>query len=68
VALGVDNYDQTIAAMRKEGVDVLMSGCWNGVDYGYLDSEKKLGVIVELFKYPPDFVMPEPEATYPPPD
>lgn len=66
VALGVDHYDDTIAAMKKEDVDVLMSGCWNGVEYGYLDSEKNLGVIVELFKYPAEFVMPEPEATYPP--
>jgi len=66
VALGVDNYDQTIAAMKEQGIGVLMSGRWNGVDYGYLDSEKNLGVIVELFRYSPDFVMPAPEATYPP--
>jgi catechol 2,3-dioxygenase-like lactoylglutathione lyase family enzyme len=68
VALGVDDYDDTIAAMRKQGVDVLMSGCWNGTGFSYLDTEKNLGVIVELFKYAPEFVMPEPEATYPPQD
>jgi len=67
VAWGVDDYDQTLATMREQGIDVLMSGCWRGTEYAYLDTEKALGSIVELFKYSPDFVMPEPEAVYPQP-
>jgi len=67
VAFGVDDFDRTVASMKEQGIGVLMSGCWRGTDYAYLDTEKALGSIVELFKYSPDFVMPRPDAVYPPP-
>lgn len=66
VSFGVDDYDQAIAAMKEQDIGMLMGGSWNGATFGYLDTEKDLGVIVELFKTSPDFAMPAPEATYPP--
>ena len=68
VSFGVDNYDHAIASLKEKGVDMLMGGSWHGATFGYVDKEKDLGVIVELFKMSPDFSMPAPEATYPPPD
>jgi len=47
---------------------MLMGGSWHGATFGYVDTEKDLGVIVEMFKLAPDFEMPAPEATYPPAD
>lgn len=65
VLLAVDNFDKTIAAMEKKGVGVLMKGDWKGLTYAYLDTEKELGAILEIFK-PLEWAPPQPEATYPP--
>ena len=65
VQLAVDNFDQTIAALEKKGIGVLMKGDWKGLSYAYLDTEKELGAILEI-KKPLDWGPPQPEATYPP--
>jgi methylmalonyl-CoA/ethylmalonyl-CoA epimerase len=65
VLLAVDNYDQTITAFEQKGIGVLMKGDWKGLTYAYLDTEKELGAILEIFK-PLDWAPPEPEAIYPP--
>ena len=68
VSFGVDDYDGAVASMQEQGIDMLMGGSWHGATFGYMDTEKELGVIVEMFKLSSDFAMPEPDATYPPPD
>jgi hypothetical protein len=66
VSFGVDDYDDAVESMKKQGIGMLMGGSWNGATFGYMDTEKDLGVIVEMYKTTPDYVMPAPEATYPP--
>ena len=66
IACTVPDYEQASQALRQRGMPGLMGGTWRGVLYQYFDTEKVLGTIVELFNHPPDFVMPPPEATYPP--
>ena len=65
VLLAVDNFDQTVATLGKKGVGILMKGDWKGMTYAYLDTEKELGAVFEIFK-PLDWIPPEPEAIYPP--
>lgn len=62
----VEDYDRALAALDEQGIGVLMGGTWKGATYAYLDTQKTLGTIVEIFKQEPGFEMPEPEATYPP--
>lgn len=66
IACAVEDYDQALAALKEQGMGVLMAGAWNGATYSYMDTGKELGIILELFKIPPEFEMPPPEATYPP--
>jgi catechol 2,3-dioxygenase-like lactoylglutathione lyase family enzyme len=68
VSFGVDDYDGAMASLQDQGINMLMGGSWHGATFGYVDTEKDLGVIVEMFKLTPDFEMPAPEATYPPAD
>lgn len=66
IACTVPDYEQAAQVLRKRGMPGLMGGTWRGVLYQYFDTEKALGTVVELFKHPADFEMPQPEATYPP--
>ena len=65
VAVLVDDYDQTVADLAKRDIGILMGGNWKGATYAYMDTEKDLGAILEIYKMPPDFEMPAPEARYP---
>ena len=65
VAVAVDDYDKTVAALEKQGIGILMSGVLRDATYAYLDTEQALGAIFEIYKAPPGFEMPRPEATYP---
>jgi methylmalonyl-CoA/ethylmalonyl-CoA epimerase len=66
VAVTVEDFDKTVAALEKQGMGILMSGTWHGTTYVYMDTEQALGTITEICKVPPGFEMPGPEATYPP--
>ena len=67
VAVATDGYDQTVAALAKEGIGILMSGTLRtGSTYAYMDTEAALGAIVEIYKRSKDWVRPEPEAVWPP--
>jgi 4-hydroxyphenylpyruvate dioxygenase-like putative hemolysin len=66
VAVAVDDYDKTVATLEKQGMGILMNGTWHGTTYAYMDTEKALNAIIEIYKMPPGFEMPRPEATYPP--
>jgi methylmalonyl-CoA/ethylmalonyl-CoA epimerase len=66
VACAVEDYDQAVAALEKQGIGILMGGTWKGATYAYMDTEQAIGAILEIYKMPPGFEMPAPEATYPP--
>jgi methylmalonyl-CoA/ethylmalonyl-CoA epimerase len=66
VACLVDDFDQTVAALEKHDMGILMGGNWKGATYAYMDTEKALGAIIEIYKMPPGLEMPAPEAVYPP--
>jgi methylmalonyl-CoA/ethylmalonyl-CoA epimerase len=66
VACDVGDYDQAVELMKKHGIGTLMSGELPSDSYAYMDTEKYLGTIVEIYKRPAKFIPPPPEATYPP--
>lgn len=66
VAVVVDDFDKTVAALEKQGMGILMSGQYRGATFVYMDTGQALGAITEICKAPPGFEMPKPEATYPP--
>ena len=66
VACEVGDYDQAVAALKKHGIGILMSGETPVDSFAYMDTEKVLGTPLEIYKRTTDFKMPPPEATYPP--
>jgi methylmalonyl-CoA/ethylmalonyl-CoA epimerase len=65
VAVGAPNYGETLAALEAKGRRVLQGGIYNGVTFSYLSTDEDLGVITEIFDWPPGLVQ-EPDAVYPP--
>ena len=59
----VENVDETLAALKKMGIDILMSGKFGEGEFYYMDTEPILGIIYELVKRR---TRPPPEAIYPP--
>ncbi len=51
--------EDTIAAFRRAGVDVCMSGRWGEINFAYLAAEEKLGVCVEVWDAPAGYRLPE---------
>lgn len=66
VAFDVEDYDQTVAVLKKYGIGILTSGDTPADSFTYMDTEKYLGTPLQMYKRPPDFKMPPPEAIYPP--
>lgn len=62
-AFRVEDIDEVIAHLKKQGIGVLMSGEWHGGRFAYMDTEKQLGTVVELVWRPGP--RPPPERTYP---
>ena len=48
IAFAVDDIDKEVANLRKEGVEVLMSGKWNGGGFAYLETDALGGILIEL--------------------
>ena len=65
VGVGVRSYRETLDAMRAKGHSVLQGGVYNGVEFAYLSTDRDLGVITEIFDWPPGLTQ-EPDAVYPP--
>lgn len=60
------DYDSAADAFGKRGIRILMSGTWAGTTYAYMDAEKNLGAILEIYQMrPPGTVRPAPEAIFP---
>src|SRR5262249_22167479 len=74
VRLDCAGYDEAVAAAAAAGAEVKMSAEFAGggeddlrFKATYVDTEADLGFLLELGEAPPGFVMPRPEAVYPPP-
>lgn len=65
-AFGTDNYQKTVEFYKDKGLPILQGGEWDGLTYTYLDSQKDLNLIAEIYDLVPDFSWPEPQAVYPP--
>ena len=50
--------------MRAKGRRALQGGVYNGVTFAYLSTDEDLGVVTEIFDWPPGRVQ-EPDAVYP---
>jgi methylmalonyl-CoA/ethylmalonyl-CoA epimerase len=60
------DYDSAVDAFGERGIKILMSGTWAGTTYAYLDTEKDLGAILEIYRMRrPGIVRPAPEAMFP---
>jgi catechol 2,3-dioxygenase-like lactoylglutathione lyase family enzyme len=46
----VQNLDERVAAFRKLGIEVLMSGERVGAKFAYMDTDKIVGIIIELIQ------------------
>jgi hypothetical protein len=57
------NIEDVVAAFARAGIGVLMSGRFGEGEFYYLDTERVLGVIYEIFQRTS---RPAPEAVYPP--
>lgn len=61
-----ENYHDTIEKLGKMDIPFVQSGTdAGGMDFGYVDIMRDLGLIVEMYNPPPNFVMPDPEEVYP---
>ena len=61
------DYDSTVDLLGKRGIGILMSGVWGGAGgYAYLDTEKDLKAILEIYKpRPANVKAPPPSSWYP---
>ncbi len=50
VAYDVEDMDEVIAFLEKLGLPVVQTGCYNGGKYAYIDSRKKIGMMLELLQ------------------
>ena len=67
VAFDVDDFDEAVSALAGDGISIQMSGTTQaGNSFAYMDTEKDIGAIVELFKRPEGWQRPPPDATWPP--
>jgi methylmalonyl-CoA/ethylmalonyl-CoA epimerase len=54
IAVVARNFDETVANHAKGGNDLVLRGKFSGVDVAYLDTDRDLGVIIEIFSGIPD--------------
>jgi len=66
VAVGSADFAATIDAVRAKGRRVLQSGFYKGASFAYLSTDEDLGVVTEIYDWPPDLPRQEPDAVYPP--
>ena len=64
VALGVSDYSEALDTLRAKGRRVLQGGVYNGVTFSYLSTDDDLGVVTEIFDWPPGLEQ-KPDAVYP---
>ena len=62
VAVAARSFDEMLAMEVKRGIDVVLSGEFEGVRVAYLGTDRDLGVILEIFSGMPDLER-RPDAT-----
>lgn len=66
LAFDVADYKTAIADVKARGYRNAMSGIWNdGKDWSYLDTEKELKFVAELYEMPPEFGYQDPDTKLP---
>ena len=65
VAVGVEGYGEAVQAIEAKGRRVLQSGHYQGATFAYLSTDEDLGLITEVYDWPPDLPKQEPDAVYP---
>jgi methylmalonyl-CoA/ethylmalonyl-CoA epimerase len=64
VAVGVPSYGEALDTLQAKGRRVLQAGVYNGVTFSYLSTDEDLGVVTEIFDWPPGLEQ-KPDAVYP---
>jgi len=59
----VEDVEEAIEHLKKQGISILQSGRWHGSYFAYMDTEKTLGMIIELIKRTKE--RPPPDEIYP---
>lgn len=54
IAVAAQNFDEMLATQAKKGADLVLSGEFEGVKVAYLDTDRDLGVFLEIFNGMPD--------------
>jgi methylmalonyl-CoA/ethylmalonyl-CoA epimerase len=54
IAVAAQSFDEMLAMEAKRGIDVVLSGEFEGVRVAYLGTDRDLGVILEIFSGMPD--------------
>lgn len=62
IAVAAQSFDEMLAKEAKRGIDVALSGEFEGVKVAYLGTEGDLGVILEIFSRMPNQEQ-KPDAT-----
>ena len=52
IAVAAQSFDEMLAREVKRGIDVPLSGEFEGIKVAYLGTERDLGVILEIFSMP----------------
>ncbi len=50
VAFDVEDMDEAVSVLVSQGMPVVQDGSYNGGKYAYVESENKLGVMLELLQ------------------
>ncbi|MFN3402294.1 VOC family protein [Tabrizicola thermarum] len=54
IAVATPDYRKVVRQQAEKGSTPILSGTFSGVDVQYLDTERDLGVILEVFSHMPD--------------
>lgn len=65
VAVGVPSYGEALDTLRAKGRRVLQGGVYQGVTFAYLSTDEDLGVVTEIYDWPPGHPAQTPDAVYP---
>ena len=49
IAVKTQSFDELLAKEAKRGIDIPLSGEFEGVEVAYLGTDRDLGVILEIF-------------------
>jgi hypothetical protein len=65
VAVGAPSFEEAVDTAKANGRRVLQDGVYKGATFAYLSTDEDLGVVTEVFDWPPDLPRQEPDAVYP---